>query len=112
MIGTALHPRRPAHDLDTVDPGKAQVEEDHIGLLVRGQVEPLLAAAGHDHLVAPGRRLMRQGPQQRDVVIDDQHPCALVHLGARLGSGRPGRARCHCGSCRPIDVRSGGSGPG
>ena len=54
MIGTELHPLMPRITSMPSIPGQAEVEQDHIGVEVGGPVQPLLAAPGHHHLVAPG----------------------------------------------------------
>ena len=54
MMGTLLHPRMPRIDLDAVDAREAEIEQDHVGVAVGGHVQPLLAGAGHHHLVARG----------------------------------------------------------
>src|SRR5580704_12775228 len=66
--------------IDAVDSGKAQVEEDHIGLEMGRPVHPLFTAPGRRHLVATGAEADAQCSQQRGVVVAHQDG------GARLAS--------------------------
>ena len=71
MIGTWSS--RGARDhLDAVDPGQAEVEDDEIGMVARGQRERDLAGRGEVDLVAARLEVRAEGAQELRLVVDDQ----------------------------------------
>ena len=46
MIGTVLHPRRPADHLDAVDAGQAEVEHDDVGVVARPRASSACSPSG------------------------------------------------------------------
>ena len=81
---------QPAEHLEAVDPGQADVEEDEVGRLVGGELEPFLAGAGERDLIP----LLLEGvldPTRNGVLVfDDQdggcHGAAILHREAGRGA--------------------------
>ena len=72
-------------DLDAVELGQAEVEDDHVGHERDGLVERGLAVAGEAHLVALHAQRALQGQGDVLVVLDDEHPgisAEAAHAGA------------------------------
>ena len=73
MIGTLLHARSPAHHLDAVDAGQAEVEDDDVGpSTAGGRVERCRGRPAGVDVVARARRLIAS-PRIAGLVVDDQH---------------------------------------
>ena len=77
------HPRERSHspqDLQSVDIGKAEVEDDDVGGTARREDDRVLAGADVDHLeiAAPHHRAQRAS--QRGIVLDQQD---RRHRGSR-----------------------------
>ena len=71
----------PAADLQAVEAGQHDVEDQQVGLPGLGGVHGGRAVAGRLHLEALGAQPGRDGVDDRRVVLDDQDPA----LGARGG---------------------------
>ena len=85
-----------AQDLEAVDPGQADVEDDEVGRLVRRDVEALLAGAGDGDLVAFLLERVLDAARDGVLVFDDEDGGghAADATPARPGSpARGGRAQ-------------------
>ena len=91
-------------------PGSPRSSSDHVGMVAASLFEPVLARAGHHHLVALGAQAQIERLHQRSIVVADQH-VALGSPGppARVAGGPASVAAS--ASTRPADcVVSGGFG--
>src|SRR5512133_823475 len=76
--------------LEAVDAGEAQVEDDHVGLLVGGCFEGFLAGGGEVDLITAGAQVDGQGAADLGLVVDYQHAThgAASWLGWPSAMGR------------------------
>src|SRR5207248_648438 len=68
-----------ADDLDAVDVGQTEVEDDEVGVVGGGGVQGFGAVGGGADLVLAGLEVDAQGPQDLGFVVDDEdagHPRA------------------------------------
>src|SRR5204863_325173 len=66
---------KPAKNLEPVNAGQADIEDDEVGRLVRGELEPLLAALCDGDLVALLLERVLDSARHGELVLDDQvHP--------------------------------------
>src|SRR5580765_7013576 len=83
MIGTSVHPRRP-WTTSTPSRSGAEVEDDDIGRVCRGETERLGAGGRGVDVVVAGLEVDSQGPQQLGLVVDDED---AGHDGSSNGAG-------------------------
>src|SRR5207244_3845610 len=67
-------PPEPTDDIDPVDAGQTEIEDDDIGVVPRRQLEGLLAGAGEVDVVAARPEVHLQGLADLWLVVDDEHP--------------------------------------
>src|SRR5947207_9113173 len=77
---------KPAKNLEPVNAGQADIEDDEVGRLVRGELEPLLAALCDGDLVALLLERVLDSARHGELVLDDQD--RGTHRG-RLYTGSP-----------------------
>ena len=73
-MGAVVHPRSPRIDVDAVDVGQAEVEDDQVGWVRGRRGECLGSGAGGEHLVVAGAQVDGQRAQDLWLVVDHQHP--------------------------------------
>src|SRR4051794_16954242 len=100
VVGRAQPPR----DLDAVELGQSEVEDDEVGVVGRRLVERRLAVAGDAHVVAVQAQGALEDLGDLVVVLDDEHPRIATDTGHRTAKGR---ARDE----RQISIRSTGGQP-
>ena len=77
--------------LGAVDVGQAEVEDDRVRRVARGQRQRLPAGARGQHLVLPGPQVDPQRADQVGLVLDDENAVRVMQaLGPRPGISRPG----------------------
>ena len=79
---------QPADDLETVQVGKPEVEDDEVGLPRRGLEQAVLAGLGLDDAIALARQRGAEEAADRRLVLDDQHDRAGRRRTRRLGLAR------------------------
>ena len=74
MIGVVSPAPDAADDVGAVHVGQAEVEDHHVGALAGHDREPRGAVAGRADLVVARGEIDAQRPEDRRLVVDDQHP--------------------------------------
>ena len=110
MIGTSVHPRMRSADLEPVDVGQPEVEDDDVGRGRRGHGQALAPGRRGGDVVAPGLEAEAQGAQQARVVVDDQDARHYGSPASKRGDGQlddePGAAarRVLVPDARPVGL--------
>ena len=80
---------QPVDDVEATHVGQPEVEEDEVGPESLGGLEAALPGVCHLHPKAMALKVVGDGAADRRIVLDDQHPRAVVHEGSSA-SGRGG----------------------
>ena len=86
----AVQPPQSTEDADAVHVRQTEVEQHQVGHRLVDDLQGRPAVAGGLHLVVAGPQVDRQGPHDRRVVVDHQHPVTSARaIVAAVGSLRP-----------------------
>lgn len=82
---------QPACDLEAVHAGQAEVEQDHLGHVPRGELDRVRAVVRHPDGMAAHAEQLRQAVGRIAVVVDHQHAAPSLGLGGQRFSRLAGR---------------------